>query len=101
MPNFKTLQQPLLGELAMSPERDREEERGEKNAIYSGHLHLCQQPMAAHALRSDQQERILSIDAVIFNDFNIFLDIFGFIDFSDNRSFFECKENVGTTFIFL
>jgi hypothetical protein len=52
MQNFKTLRQSLLGELVMSPER-RERER-EKNAIYSGHLHLCQQPRAAHALRSDQ-----------------------------------------------
>ena len=30
-------------------------ERGErKNAIYSGHLRLCQQPRVAHALCSDQ-----------------------------------------------
>jgi hypothetical protein len=36
-----------------SEERKRKEER-EKNAIYSGHLSLCQQPRAAHALRSDQ-----------------------------------------------
>ena len=36
----------------MSPE---EEEEREKNAIYSGHLRLCQQPRAAHALRSDQK----------------------------------------------
>jgi hypothetical protein len=57
MQNFKTLRQPLLGELAMSPERgggEREDKRGEKNALYSGHLRLCQQPRAAHALRSDQ-----------------------------------------------
>jgi hypothetical protein len=57
MQNFKTLRQPLLGELAMSwrerERRERERER-EKNAIYSGHLRLCQQPRAAHALRSDQ-----------------------------------------------
>ena len=32
----------------------KEEEEREKNAIYSGHLRLCQQPRAAHALRSDQ-----------------------------------------------
>ena len=51
MQNFELLLQPLLGELAMSPE---ERERREKNAIYSGHLRLCQQPRAAHALRSDQ-----------------------------------------------
>ena len=50
MQSFKTLRQPLVGELAMS----RKKERGEKNAIYSGHLRLCQQPRAAHALRSDQ-----------------------------------------------
>ena len=37
----------------MSPEERRKKER-EKNAIYSGHLRLCQQPRAAHALRSDQ-----------------------------------------------
>jgi hypothetical protein len=35
-----------------TPGREREEER--KNAIYSGHLRLCQQPRAAHALRSEQ-----------------------------------------------
>ena len=49
MQKFEFLRQPLLGELAMSPE-----ERGEKNAIYSGHLRLCQQPRAVHALRLDQ-----------------------------------------------
>ena len=54
MQDFKTLQQPLMGELAMSrKKRERKKER-EKNAIYSGHLRLCQQPRAAHALRSDQ-----------------------------------------------
>ena len=52
MQKFEFLQQPLLGELAMSW-RERKKER-EKNAIYSGHLRLCQQPSAAHALRSDQ-----------------------------------------------
>ena len=52
MQRFELLRQPLMGELAMSPERKRE--RGEKNAIYSGQLRLCQQPRAAHALRSDQ-----------------------------------------------
>ena len=36
MQKFEFLQQPLLGELAMS----RKRERGEKNAIYSGHLCL-------------------------------------------------------------
>ena len=50
MQKFEFLRQPLLGELAMSPERKKEK----KNAIYSGHLRLCQQPRAAHALRSDQ-----------------------------------------------
>ena len=56
MQNCKTLRQPLLGELAMNPEeeREKERERGEKNAIYSGHLHLCQQPRAAHTLCSHQ-----------------------------------------------
>ena len=37
-------------------ERERERERERKNAIYSGHLRLCQQPRAAHALRSDQNK---------------------------------------------
>ena len=59
MQNFKTLRQSLLGELAMSPE-EREKEEIEKNAIYSGHLRLCQQPRAAHALRSDQQYKYAS-----------------------------------------
>jgi hypothetical protein len=58
MQNFKTLRQPHLWKLAMS--RKKEEERGkierEKNAIYSGHLRLCQQPRAAHALRLDQNQ---------------------------------------------
>ena len=31
-----------------------------KNAIYSGHLRLCQQPRAAHALRSDQDEMVIT-----------------------------------------
>ena len=54
MQRFEFLRQPLMGELAMSrKKREREKER-EKNAIYSGHLRLCQQPRAAHALRSDQ-----------------------------------------------
>jgi hypothetical protein len=39
----------------MSPEERKKEER-EKNAIYSGHLRLCQQPRAAHTLRSDQKQ---------------------------------------------
>ena len=39
----------------MSRKRERERERKRKNAIYSGHLRLCQQPRAAHALRSDQK----------------------------------------------
>ena len=55
MQKFEFLRQPLLGELAMSRKREREkEEERENNAIYSGDLRLCQQPMAAHALRSDQ-----------------------------------------------
>ena len=37
----------------MSPERKKERE---KNALYSGQLRLCQQPRAAHALRSDQND---------------------------------------------
>ena len=39
-------------------EREREEEE-RKNAIYSGHLRLCQQPRAAHALRSDQFMKVV------------------------------------------
>ena len=38
----------------MSRKRERRKKEREKNAIYSGHLRLCQQPRAAHALRSDQ-----------------------------------------------
>ena len=53
MQKFETLRQALLGELAMSRKKE-EEERGEKNDIYSGHQRLCQQPRAAHALCSDQ-----------------------------------------------
>ena len=59
MQRFEFLRQPLMGELAMSPERERERERErEKNAICSGHLRLCQQPRAAHALRSDQDNQL-------------------------------------------
>jgi hypothetical protein len=36
--------------------RKKERRKREKNAIYSGHLRLCQQPRAAHALRSDQYQ---------------------------------------------
>jgi hypothetical protein len=53
-----------MGELAMSPE-----ER-EKNAIYSGHLRLCQQPRAAHALRSDQ-DIFKSITRESYNVLNV------------------------------
>ena len=53
MQKFEFLRQPLLGELAMSRKKKKKER--EKNAICSGHLRLCQQPRAAHALRSDQQ----------------------------------------------
>ena len=53
MQKFEFLRQPLLGELAMSW-REREKKKEKKIAIYSGHLRLCQQPRAAHALRSDQ-----------------------------------------------
>ena len=52
MQKFEFLRQPLMGELAMSRKKKREIE---KNAIYSGHLRLCQQPSAAHAMRSDQK----------------------------------------------
>ena len=59
MQKFEFLRQPLLGELAMSRKREeREIERKRKNVIYSGHLHLCQQPRAAHALRSDQFQHL-------------------------------------------
>ena len=58
MQRFEFLRQPLMGELAMSPE-ERKKER-EKNAIYSGQLRLYQQPRAAHALRSDQNITISS-----------------------------------------
>ena len=54
MQKFEFLRQPLLGELAMSRKKREEREKEKKNAIYSGHLRLCQQPRAAHALRSDQ-----------------------------------------------
>jgi hypothetical protein len=47
--------------------RERKKERGEKNAISSGHLRLCQQPRAAHALRSDQNYRVyISYTAYIY-----------------------------------
>jgi hypothetical protein len=47
MQKFEFLRQPLLEELAMSrkkEERGVERREREKNAIYSGHLRLCQQP---------------------------------------------------------
>ena len=45
-------------------ERKREDERGKKDAIYSGQLRLCQQPRAAHALRSDQYINLLNENLV-------------------------------------
>ena len=54
MQKCETLRQPLLGELAMSRKKERERRRREQNAIYSGHLRLCQQPRVAQALHSDQ-----------------------------------------------
>ena len=60
MQKYEFLRQPLLGELAMSRKKERGERETEKNAIYSGHLRLCQQPRAAHALRSDQNTVTLS-----------------------------------------
>ena len=48
------LRQPLLGELPMSWREEERKKETDKNAIYSGHLRLCQQPRAAHALGSDQ-----------------------------------------------
>ena len=79
MQKFEFLRQPLLGELAMSRKKREEREKEKqmpfivatyvyacsqgqcthsartKNDIYSGLLRLCQQPRAAHALRSDQK----------------------------------------------
>ena len=42
----------------MSRKKEREKREREKNAIYSGHLRLWQQPRAAHALRSDQDHNL-------------------------------------------
>ena len=53
MQKFEFLRQPLLGELAMSRKKKKKKEE-RKNAIFSGHLRFCQQPRAAHLLRSDQ-----------------------------------------------
>ena len=61
MQKFEFLRQPLMGELAMSRKKKEGEREREKNAIYSGHLRLCQQPRAAHALRSDQNSKGLAI----------------------------------------
>ena len=69
MQKFEFLRQPLLGELAMSrKKRERKKERKRKNAIYSGHLRLCQQPRAAHALRSDQKITISELVAIIYDE---------------------------------
>ena len=63
MQRFEFLRQPLLGELAMSRKKKKKERRRrEKNAIYSGHLRLCQQPRAAHTLRLDQQTQIQIVE---------------------------------------
>ena len=73
MQKFEFLQQPLLGELAMSWRERKREERERKNAIYSGHLRLCQEPRAAHALRSDQNEEKLKNQAKAKKNVLIFL----------------------------
>ena len=44
MQDFETLRQPPLRELAMSRKKE-EEERGEKNAVYSGQLRTPLGPM--------------------------------------------------------
>ena len=72
MQKFEFLRQPLMGELAMSRKKERKKEREkerEKNAICSGHLRLCQQPRAAHALRSDQKHDTLYIKLLSTNLF--------------------------------
>ena len=45
----------------MSWRERREREKERKNAVYSGHLRLCQQPRAAHTLRSDQNDPIFHL----------------------------------------
>jgi hypothetical protein len=44
--------------MSRKKERGGKKER-ENNAKYYGHLRLCQQPRAAHALRSDQYDIFL------------------------------------------
>ena len=44
----------------MSRKREERERERENNAIYSGHLRLCQQPRAAHSLRSDQFRTLMA-----------------------------------------
>ena len=56
------------GRISNEPEEERKKEK-RKNAIYSGHLRLCQQPREAHALRSDQNIEVLS-------EYPIFVSLF-------------------------
>ena len=72
-----------MGELAMSPEREREKK---KNAICSYHLRLSQQPRAAHALRSDQDQLVSGYDgsgwqrlAVVTRIFPIYVSLGQFV----------------------
>ena len=60
MQDFGTLRQPLLGELAMSWRERRKRER-EKNAIYTGHLRICQQ-QRTNSARTNKILKILRIN---------------------------------------
>ena len=61
MQKFEFLRKPPSGRISNEPEEERKKREREKNAIYSGHLRLCQQPRAAHALRSDQFVSFLAL----------------------------------------
>ena len=47
MQKFEFLRQSLLGELAMSRKKKERRKKERKNAIYSGHLRFCVQPMGS------------------------------------------------------
>ena len=90
MQKFEFLRQPLLGELAMSW-KEEEEER-EKNAIYSGHLRLCQQPTAAHALRLDQFINNISVHFWGNTKLEIIFSLSLLSDFLSLKLYFIIKE---------
>jgi hypothetical protein len=62
MQNFKTLRQSLLGELAMSPEREKEEEK-KMPFIVATYVYASSQGQRTHSARTNI---IMNINIIMF-----------------------------------